>query len=76
MLFRSKTLHNFVFKSLNMEFEITDKLNREDEKIIYDGLFEYNLPKMNYVKPKCAFTVILTTQVPILPSCVVKINTF
>lgn len=35
-----------------MKFEITDKINKEDEEVIYQGLLEYNLSKIEDKNPK------------------------
>ena len=35
-----------------MDFEITDKVNEKDRKIIYDGLLEYNLEKIEDKNPR------------------------
>jgi Predicted acetyltransferase len=35
-----------------MNFEITDKINEKDEKIIFEGLLEYNLERIEDKNPK------------------------
>lgn len=35
-----------------MDFEITDKIEEKDEKVIYDGLLEYNLKKLEDKNPR------------------------
>lgn len=35
-----------------MNFEITDKIKEQDEKIIYQGLLEYNLARIEDKNPK------------------------
>ena len=35
-----------------MEFQVTDKIKKEDEEIIYNGLLEYNLARIEDKNPK------------------------
>lgn len=35
-----------------MEIEITGKIDKRDEQKIYQGLYDYNLPKFDFVEPK------------------------
>ncbi len=35
-----------------MKYEITDKITKEDENIIFQGLLEYNLSKIEDKNPK------------------------
>ncbi|MSS10011.1 GNAT family N-acetyltransferase [Clostridium sp. WB02_MRS01] len=35
-----------------MNFEITDKIKEQDEKIIYQGLLEYNLARIEHKNPR------------------------
>ncbi|MBE6049745.1 MAG: GNAT family N-acetyltransferase [Clostridium sp.] len=35
-----------------MEFEVTDKIEKADEEVIYNGLLEYNLKRLEDKEPK------------------------